>query len=59
MRPKNVSEGRVTDIVLELEVKYGKWLLEKNENTIDGESVDNRETDKDVNSCDSLQIMEG
>lgn len=49
----------MTDIVLELEVKYGKWLLEKNENTIDGESVDNRETDKDVNSCDSLQIMEG
>jgi len=35
-----------------MEIKKGKLLLEKTENTIDGESDDSCETDKDVSSME-------
>jgi len=41
-----------------MEIKKGKWLLEKFEDTTDGESDDSCETDKDASSCDSLKTVE-
>jgi hypothetical protein len=42
-----------------MEIGKGKSLLEKTENTVDGESDDDCETDKDANSSDSLKTIEG